>query len=96
MQPYCECAEMKRESSVVKCVEICEVCVWLAPRQMMRTMRVSVHESEDGDVQCVPELSHHQPAVHIWHAFTLIHPNNTCYVYRTLILLYFETRQCSN
>lgn len=42
---------------------------------MMCTMRVSIHQSEDRDVQRVPKLSHHQPAVHIWHAFTLIHTN---------------------
>lgn len=38
-------------------------------------MRVSVHQSENRDVQCVPKLSHHQPAVDIWHAFTLINTN---------------------
>lgn len=42
---------------------------------MMCTMRVGIHQSEDGDVQRVPKLSHHQPAVHIWHAFSLIHTN---------------------
>lgn len=71
------CGDEKR---VVKCVEICEACArerqnWFALRQLMCTMRVSVHQSEDGDVQRVPKLSHHQPAVHIWHAFTLIDTN---------------------
>ena len=34
-------------------------------------MRVSVHQSKDGDVQSVPKLPHHQPAVYIWEPFTL-------------------------
>ncbi len=42
---------------------------------MVCTMRVCIHQSEDGDVQRLPKLSHHQPAVHIWHAFTLKHTN---------------------
>lgn len=41
----------------------------------MCTMRVRIHQSEDGDVQRVPQLSHHQSAVDIWHTFTLIDTN---------------------
>lgn len=59
----------KEESNAVKCVEVCEVCV----RGGWCTVRVSIHQSEGGDVQRVPKLPHHQPAVHIWHAFTLTH-----------------------
>lgn len=40
-------------------------------RHLMRTMRVGVHQGEDGDVQRVPQLPHHQPAVHIRDAFSL-------------------------
>lgn len=61
----CVCVEMKQESSAVKCVEVC--------RLFSGTVRVSIHQGEDGDVQRVPNFSHHQPAIHIWHAFTLIH-----------------------
>lgn len=42
-------------------------------RQMVPTMRVGVHQRKDGDVQRIPELSHHQPAVDVWHTFPLIH-----------------------
>ena len=34
-------------------------------------MRVSVHQGKDGDLQSVPKLPHHQPAVYIWEPFTL-------------------------
>lgn len=40
--------------------------------QVASTMRVGVHQREDGDVQRVPELPHHQPAVDIWDTFPLI------------------------
>lgn len=39
---------------------------------MVSTMRVGVHQREDGDVQRVPKLPHHQPAVDIWDTFPLI------------------------
>lgn len=42
---------------------------------MMCTVRVGIHQGKDGDVQRVPKLPHHQPAVNIWHAFTLKHRN---------------------
>lgn len=34
-------------------------------------MRVGVHQSQHGDTQRIPQLPHHQPAVHIRDAFTL-------------------------
>lgn len=43
-------------------------------RQTVPTMRVGVHQGKDGDVQRIPQLSHHQPAVDIWNTFPL---NNT-------------------
>lgn len=39
------------------------------------TVRVGVHQGEDRDVQRVPQLPHHQPAVHVGHAFPLTHTN---------------------
>lgn len=40
--------------------------------QMVPTVRVGVHQRKDGDVERVPKLPHHQPAVDIWHTFPLI------------------------
>lgn len=40
--------------------------------QMVPTVRVGVHQRKDGDVERVPKLSHHQPAVDIWHTFPLM------------------------
>lgn len=42
-----------------------------ATRHLMCTMRVGVHQSEHRDAQRVPQLPHHQPAVHVRDAFTL-------------------------
>lgn len=39
---------------------------------MVPTMRVGVHQRKNGDVQRIPKLSHHQPAVDIWHTFPLL------------------------
>lgn len=44
---------------------------WCATRHLMCTMRVGVHQSEHWDAQRVPQLPHHQPAVHVRDAFTL-------------------------
>lgn len=44
---------------------------WCVTRHLMCTMRVGVHQSEHGDAQRVPQLPHHQPAVHVRDAFTL-------------------------
>lgn len=41
-------------------------------RQMVPTVRVGVHQRKDGDVERVPKLPHHQPAVDIWHTFPLM------------------------
>lgn len=40
--------------------------------QMVPTVRVGIHQRKDGDVERIPELSHHQPAVDIWHTFPLM------------------------
>lgn len=40
--------------------------------QMVPTMRVGIHQRKDGDVERIPKLSHHQPAVDIWHTFPLM------------------------
>lgn len=66
------------EKRVVKRAEICEARVvkrqdWCATRHLMCTMRVGVHQSEDRDAQRVPQLPHHQPAVHVRDAFALSH-----------------------
>lgn len=42
-----------------------------ATRHLTCTMRVGVHQSQHGDVQRVPQLPHHQPAVHVRDSFTL-------------------------
>lgn len=74
-------ADLARHATLLRAAHICEVSevlsnVWWYTEHRS-TVRVCVHQSKDGDVQRVPKLSHHQPAVHIWHAFTLIHTNTS-------------------
>lgn len=73
MQQVCE----DERKDVIMWWSMWSVCVqhWFEAKQIIYTVRVSVHQSEDGDVQRVPKFSHHQPAVHVRHTFTLTHMN---------------------
>lgn len=51
-------------------------------RHLACTMRVGIHQSQDGDSQRVPQLPHHQPAVHVRDAFTLERHHASCLVTR--------------
>lgn len=82
------------EKRVVKRAEICEARVvkrqdWCATRHLMCTMRVGVHQSEDRDAQRVPQLPHHQPAVHVRDAFALSHKRHRDFRLTVASLFFF-------